>query len=115
MTPSETRTRLLRNWRKAAVSADRLRRARAEPISSPPAALRGIRTPMWRSPARSISKGAISACASSGRESEAESAVSRGPSEETARRGGSPGTSTRKAISLWVSRRMWDATASLSP
>ena len=61
MTPSETSTRLLRNWRKEAVSAARLRRASAAPISSPPAAFSGIRTPMWRSPSRSISKGAISA------------------------------------------------------
>ncbi len=46
MTPSETSTRLLRNWRNAAVSAARLRRASAAPISWPPSARSGIRTPM---------------------------------------------------------------------
>ncbi len=115
MTPNETSTRLLRNLRKEAVSADRLRRASAAPISPPVAVFSGIRTPMCRSPSRSISKGAISARASSGRDTAAERAASWGPRDETASRAGWPGASTRNAISLWVNRRIWDATASLSP
>ena len=83
MTPSETATSTLRKRRKATVSADRLRSASAAPIGSPVALASGMRMPTWRSPARSISKGA-SAWATCGIASAPTSAGSLGPSEDTA-------------------------------
>jgi hypothetical protein len=113
ITPSETAIRLLRKRRKATVSAERLRSASAAPTSSLVALFSGMRIPMWRSPARSISKG-TSACAIVGSDSAATSAGSPGPSEDTASFSGAPLGRTRNAMSLWVSLWICEATASLS-
>ena len=115
MVTRETITRLLRKRRKEAISWLRLRSATTEPTVSPVADLSGTCTPTQRSSPRSTLKGALPAALKPGWPRAARSALSRGPRDDTESRGGWPEAWTRYAISLWVSLRIWLASASSMP
>ena len=114
MVTRDTITRLLRKRRNEAISWFKLRSATTQPTVSPAADSSGTWTATHRSFPRSTLKGSAPPVKAAW-PSAARRSPSRGPSDETETWGGWPGAWVRKAISLWVSLRIWLASASSIP